>query len=240
VRAVLSDAPAGCVYRHFAWFERRGGRWIGEWAGFVPEPVDEPLEAWMHRVQAGISPAACVWQTVEDAWDRDRWAACPAGGAVALDVGQFGWPVGDHVWHRWDDVDRRLDWPESSSHAFIEVDLETLTVIANQRSHRPVRPCQAGRAVLDITGTAWEPMCGRIFGQFVWRGTRWGFEPLRRPARGLMPAPVRAALAAGAVPFTVEFETRAREPIPAGAARRRRPIWQEQARATTPQTSTAS
>lgn len=181
------DAPTeGSVYVHVAWFHRRGGRWIGEWAGYAPA-LDTPIDvvgeererlsnAWLHEVQCGITPHGSIWQTLDQEWDVESWAACPIGGAVCLDVARFGWPVGDHCWHIWNDHQRLLDWPESSVHRFIEVQMDALEVIANQSSHRPVRPGVPGHHLIDITGTAFEPFHGEIFGRVAWRGDRWGFE----------------------------------------------------------------
>lgn len=223
------------VYRHFAWFRRDTGRWIGEWAGYVPAPEIPStllgdarlmaLNAWQQQIASMIGPtvgavdqaeaaaleagrarpvvgemvepvmAACAQVcgaglaihngilTREAVSDLEAWDACPPDGAVCLDVTQFGWPVGDHVWHVWDDTSRLLDWPESSVHKFIEINLDTLEVVANHSSHRPVRDAVPRQHVFDITGTPYEQFHGQIWGRFVWRGDRWGFEPSNRVHR---------------------------------------------------------
>ena len=184
-------ALEGFVYIHLAWFLRRsvvGDQWIGEWAGYAPTPSDQvlrrsgnarlrALDCWTHEVQRRITPYWAAWPTVDSMWDADRYDACPTGGAVCLDVTRFGWPVGDHVWHRWDDLHRALDWPDSSGHRFIEIDIPTLRVVAQQHSHRPVRDAGPGQKVLDITGTAFERAWGGIHGRFVRMDNGlWGFE----------------------------------------------------------------
>ena len=173
------------IYRHFAWFHRHTGLWLAEWRGDIPSHGiphsvvgDERirrLNAWQqHWVQR---LGEC--ETLDEVREAERWDACRPGEAVCLDVTQFGWPIGDHIWHVWNDTDRRIDWPESSTHLFVEVDVPTLRVVANQRSHRPIRDAVVGQHVIDITGTPWAAYHGQIWGRFVWRKDeqRWGFEP---------------------------------------------------------------
>ena len=128
-------------------------------------------------MQRGITPFGSIWQTIDQEWDIESWDATATAGAVCLDVARFGWPVGDHRWNIWNDTQRLLDWPESSVHRFIEVQMDTMEVIANQSSHRPVRPGWPGRLVLDITGSRLEPFHGEIFGRFVRRDEGWYLDP---------------------------------------------------------------
>lgn len=187
-QSVQDAAPQGAIYVHLAWFNVGNGRWIGEWAGYAqsPERIQRlfgerrlhALDQWVHHIQRRITPYGSEWYTVDAEWDVDRYDACPVGGAVCLDVTRFGWPVGDHIWHRWDDLHRLLDWPDSSGHRFIEIDVRTLRVEAQQHSHRPLRDAVPGQKVFDITGTPLERAWGGIHGRFVQRGNGlWGFEP---------------------------------------------------------------
>ena len=215
------------VFRHFAWFNQATtGLWIGEWAGHVPAPVvDETakgddrrlqLEAWQQQIQECITPFGgavaiqlhrygALFDCEGSQWDFDRWDACPNGGAVCLDVTQFGWPVGDHVWHVWNRTDRLLDWPDASWHRFIEIRMDTLDVVANQSSHRPIRDAVPGQRVFDITGTPLAEYHGMIWGRFVRRGDRWGFAPSASPAVPVPPT-VRAALTEAPVDFVFAGE----------------------------------
>lgn len=196
---------------HLAWFDRRSGRWIGEWCGDVAAPMIQPSAdaaeqrvAWLQAIACAVSPTDPGQGVV----DRAAWEACPPGGAVALDVTTFGWPLGDHVWHVWDDLRRRLDWPES--HTFVELRAagETWEIVANQQSHRPIRPTVPGQYVIDITGTPAAAHYGHLWGRFVRRGDGWQFEPAEQMARSL-PAPARAALAAA--PIDLELVTQITE-----------------------------
>lgn len=195
------------VYRHFAFFSTYTTRWLGEVAGYVPYP-DLPATARTpgrrHRLMADWQKAAIRGlgtrhEIVDELWDP-AFAAVPSEHTVALDVTSFAWPVGDHIWHRYDPIDQRLDWPESSGHRFIEINTTTLEVVAQQHSHRPVRDAVSGQHVLDITGTPYEQAWGWIWGRFVWRGTRWEFEPRIHRHRGRVdewrtaPADVRRLL----------------------------------------------
>src|SRR3990167_9149155 len=175
------------IYRHFAWFHRHTGLWLAEWAGDVPAHLVPPeligddrlrdLNIWQQKIVAQIKLGR--YPASAELCHAERWDACGPGEAVCLDVTQFGWPIGDHVWHGWNDTDRRIDWQESSMHVFIEVDRSTLRVVANQRSHRPIRDAVVGQHVIDITGTPLAAYHGQIWGRFVWREDeqRWGFEP---------------------------------------------------------------
>lgn len=185
---VKDAAPRGYVYIHVAWFSCITGRWIGEWSGYVPAPRPMPglrgeaylafLDEWtQHVIGRYVAPHYSNWPTVDQVWNRTAFEACPDDAAVCLDVSRFDWPVGDHIWHRFDYVRRELDWPQSSGHKFLEIDLRTLQVVAQQHSHRPVRDGVIGQKVFDLTGTAFEPLWGSIWGRFVRRGDLWGFEP---------------------------------------------------------------
>lgn len=192
----------GTCVQHFAWFDRGLGHWIGEWAGEVPVPLIpldalgedrlRQMNAWQQAVQAQITPDGSPFHLHDQVWDRVAWDACPSGGAVCLDVARFGWPVGDHRWHVWNDTARLLDWPESSTHRFIEVRMDTLEVVANWASNRPLRPSVPGQGVFDITGTPLAMYHGAIFGRFAHSGGRWQFVPRVVET----PASVRRALAA--------------------------------------------
>src|SRR3990167_4046066 len=183
------------VFIHLAWFNHEDGRWIGEWAGALPAPTIVPgligearllaLNAWQQEHQRYITPDGSPFPMHDQLWDRNRWDECPAGGAVCLDVTRFAWPVGDHVWHVWDDHHQALDWPDD--YRFIEVDTD-LKVIAHQQSHRPVRSAVPGQRVLLISGTSLEPFYDDLWGQFVQRDGTWGFQPTPIPGRNLQPA----------------------------------------------------
>jgi hypothetical protein len=192
---------------HLAWFSRDDGGWIGEWRGRLPRP-DLPagligearllaLNAWLHDQQRYIAPQASAHETIDQCWDRDRWDGCPSGGAVCLDVTRFAWPVGDHVWHRWDDRELALDWPESSGQRFIQVD-DDLRVGAHLHSHRPARSVP-GRRMLRVAGSQLEPFWGDLWGRFERRGAGWIFVPsdgLEASGRPLVSPAARSALAA--------------------------------------------
>ena len=55
-------------------------------------------------------------------------------------------------------------------HLLSDSTAETLEIVANQESHRPIRDGVPGQRVLDVTGTWLEPYHGNIFGRFVRRG----------------------------------------------------------------------
>lgn len=209
------------VLRHFAWFRRDTGQWLGEWRGLVEPPAIDPsivgderlrqLDVWQQQRASELAPMFTAIGVLADAdgdqvWNIAAWHDCPDAGAVCVDVTRFGWPVGDHVWHVWDDAAQSLDWPESSMHTFIEVQMNTLEVVGSQQSHRPVRDRVPGRRVFDITGSPLAAHYGRIHGRFVWCGDRWGFEPSRRRrwtwagfGRPFVPAALRRELAAARV-----------------------------------------
>lgn len=193
------------IYRHFAFFSRLTGGWLGEIAGHVPHP-DLPaylrgdrrarlMEQWQVAAIRGLGTTT---EAVGQLWSPSM-SRVPFDQQVALDVTRFAWPIGDHIWHRWCDVDQMLDWPDVSGHRFIEVD-DALRVVAQQHSHRPVRCGVPGQHVIDITGTALEPYWGWLWGQFVPKADGWGFEPRIIRRRGAIdelmtaPAPVRQEL----------------------------------------------
>ena len=205
------------VFRHFAWFHRHDGHWLGEWAGDVPAPHlpaemigdlrQMALNRWQQGIAVQITPTGAPWPACATVWNDAAWAACPPGGAVCLDVTPFGWPVGDHVWHQWHEAAHRLDWGDE--HLFIELRTDTLDVIANQRSHRPIRDARPDQRMVDITGTALAPFHGTIFGRFVRRGARWRFRPLRT-----VPPVIRRALARTSPPFLPLLYPVARTEVP--------------------------
>lgn len=185
-QAVIDAAPQGQVYRHFAFFSRPTSRWVGEVAGYVPYP-DLPRRGPQREIAlarwqtAAIRGMGTQTEIVDQVWDHGR---IQSEQTVGLDVTRFAWPVGDHIWHRWIDLEQMLDWPESSGHRFIEVDGSTLQIRAQQHSHRPVRSAVPGQYVLDITGTALEPYWGWLWGRFVLRPDGIGFEPSVTHRRG--------------------------------------------------------
>ena len=168
-QATIDAAPEGTIYAHFAWFHRRSGRWIGEWAGYVPPPRF-PRIAWLRNkwawcVQAGLSPDRSAYETLDEEWDLDAWHACRPGEAVGLEVSQFGWPIGDQRYHVFRSLTRMLDWP--SMRRYIEAKTSTGEIVANQESSRPLREAVPGQRVIDITGTPLEQHHGRLFGRIV-------------------------------------------------------------------------
>lgn len=182
-QTVIDGAPTGDLYRHFAFFSRLTGAWLGEVAGYVPYPDvptrlgDEARRRALARWQmAAIRGLGTCYEVLDELWD-EAFGRVPSEQTVALDVTRFAWPIGDHVWHRWDDIERFLDWPEASGHRFLEVDTTTLDVVAQVHSHRQVRDAVPTQHVVDITGTAYEPYWGSIWGRFVRRCDRWNFEP---------------------------------------------------------------
>jgi hypothetical protein len=154
------------VILHLAWFHRDEGHWLGEWRGHVTPPTVPVtvsgdartlvLSTWLHDLQRLVTAMMLDGQapgTLEEAWHLAAWRACPPGGAVCLDVTVFAWPVGDQVWNRWSDYDRRLDW--GRPHTLVGVDLARPILGGWVHTTRPVQPV-AGRAIVDITGTGVE------------------------------------------------------------------------------------
>jgi hypothetical protein len=145
------------VIRHLAWFRRDTGQWLGEWKGELPEPHipvemvgnerERLMNDWLQLAQ--YQALLGTYHMHESIFDKVAFDECPDGGAVCLDVTRFNWPVGDHMWHKWDDVGRFLDWGEE--HTFIEVDTQTGCVVGRVTSHRPVRPSLPNRVMLDVT-----------------------------------------------------------------------------------------
>ena len=164
------------VARHFAWFHRGTGAWLAEWAGEVPAPtipvtaVGDLRHRLLNRWQQTIAAQLADYPMVDALVHTDRWAACGAGEAVCLDVTPFQWPVGDHLWHVWDDAARALDW--GPSHLFLEAETDTGRILANTASHRPIRAPE-GRMILDITGTPLAAQHGHLFGTLA----DWSLTP---------------------------------------------------------------
>lgn len=155
--------------RHFAFFRQDTGAYVREWAGPVPDPP-----RWRWR------------------WLLNAWAtriSRPAPGEIGLDVTQFGWPVGNLCHCRFDVVDRRLEWGQPRH--YLEVQLDTLEIVANTESHRPIEAA-AGRGIIDITGHALAQFHGRIYGRFVQSIDGWRLVP----ATVLLPAEQAAIEAA--------------------------------------------
>ena len=137
------------ITRHFAFFRQGSGAWVREWKGPVPEPPQ-----WVVRLRWAF--LLNYWATVVSGAQR---------GEIGLDVTHIQWPVGDFCYCRFDEVDRRLDW--GPPRHYIEVNIETMEVVANTESHRPVRDAVPGQHVIDITGTRLESHFGHIFGRFT-------------------------------------------------------------------------
>lgn len=187
------------IERHFAFFDRVKGCWLGEWRGVVPSP-DIPLaitgdarlgfmDQWQQRVTQNLHR----FKVDAAIFDQPAFDACPKDGAVCLDVTRFGWPVGDHIWHKWNDVDRFLDWGDD--HTFIEIDTGQRQIVANQKSHRPIRSSQ-GRCIIDITGTALASYYGSIFGTLEKGSKGWMIRP-----HEYLPVPVQRAISGAVVPL---------------------------------------
>lgn len=181
------------VTRHFAWFRRDTGAWLGEWQGPLPPPRVPTwctgglrawlLNRWQQRVQAAALRGAYPGASIAD---REAFAACPVGGAVCLDVTACGFPLGDHRWHVWDDHARSLEAPQC--HTFLTIDRATGSIVANQRSTRPLIP-QPAHVVLDITDTPLERHYGDIWGRVVRRADgRLTFQPSAQAAAALTEA----------------------------------------------------
>lgn len=168
------------VERHFAFFRQRSGEYVREWKG----PVQDP-PSWVVRLG---------WQSL-----LNRWAtkvSRPRRGEIGIDVTHVAWPVGDFCYSRFDEINRLLEW--GPPRRFIEIRLDTLEVVSNWESHRPVRDAVPGQHVIDITGTWLDPHFGRIWGQFVRQADgRWGIVPQANTRR--VPALVRQALAEAAI-----------------------------------------
>lgn len=182
-------------FRHFAWFNAETGRWIGEWAGHVPAPriagrvTGERrhllLNDWQQAVQRLITPAGSPYPAADEVWDERAYDDCPDGGAVCLDVTSFAWPVGDHIWHRFDAVSLGLVW--GPDHRFIQIDVERMEVDVNSQSSRPVRSTPS-KCVIDITGTPLEALHGHLFGRLTREGRGWILAAAPRTTGALMPA----------------------------------------------------
>lgn len=159
--------------RHFAFFRQGTGDYIREWKGPVDEPDIDPMLVGDAR------------EVAMNAWTTD--VLQPQPGEIGLDVTQFGYPVGDFCWMRFDEVDRLLDWPVS--HKFIQIDRATMQIDTNSDSPRPIRSTPE-RIVIDITGTPLEPYYGSIFGRLVVRDGRWWLESREAHRLALTEAPI--------------------------------------------------
>lgn len=185
----MNSSSVSTVTRHLAWFAVETGTWIGEWCGTVPAPVVPPsvsgdarllrLNAWLQELQSYITPDGSPYEMESQAWDLQRWDACPVGGAVCVDVTTHGWPVGDFRWATFNVVDRRLTFSES--HLYLQVSTDTLQLDVNHTSGRPVQTTDT-KLVADVTDTAFAPWHGQLFGRFVSKGGRLVFLP-RDPGR---------------------------------------------------------
>lgn len=163
------------MQRHFAFFDQITGNYIREWKGPVPSPN---IRWWQRNRQVAL-----------DKWATD--VSKPGQGEVGLDVTHIGWPVGDFCYCTFDPVDRRLEW--GPPRHYVEVSLDTLEVVANTESHRPIRDAVPNQHVFDITSTAWEPYFGHIFGRFQKINDQWTFLPNEDTA--IVPKSVQKILA---------------------------------------------
>jgi hypothetical protein len=154
---------------HVAYFAQADGSWIREAHGLVEAPDLDPTLMGEARLGA------------LNAWQQ---RVAPAGrGEVGLDVTGFGWPLGQFRYCRFDIKDRRLDW--GPPRAYIEIDLRSRMVVANVRTHLPIVPAVPGQVILDITGTAWEPYHGRVFGVLTRTPAGWMVQPGGEPTPAL-------------------------------------------------------
>lgn len=149
------------VMRHFAFFRQDTGEYVRESAGPVPDPDIDPA-------LTGDARSAAL-----NAWATD--VSAPQAGEIGLDVTHIGWPIGDFCYCRFDVVDRSLHW--GPPRYYVEIALDRMEIAANQESHRPVRSTDPTRLVIDITGTALEPLHGHLFGRLVRRSRHWALEP---------------------------------------------------------------
>ena len=153
------------VERHFAFFRQSDGTYTREWQG----PVASYRPGWWDVVPFLRTLAMTRWATR---------VSQPRPGEVGLDVTPIKWPVGDFCYCTLDlhQPKPMLDW--GPPRHYIEVKMDTLEIVANQESHRPIRDAVSGQRVLDITGTWLEAYHGNIFGRFVQRGEQWALEPV--------------------------------------------------------------
>lgn len=167
--------------RHLAWFRLEDGQWLGEWKGHLPPPLAHLLaqvgdartigmNAWLQDAQRMITPEGSPYDVHEHCWDLAAWDDCPAGGAVCVDVTQFGWPLGDQYFHAWNTLDAGIEYP--GERKYIQVDRASQEIDGNHSSSRFVRPTEK-KALLDITGTALEPFHGSIHGKLALENGRW-------------------------------------------------------------------
>ena len=172
--------------RHIAFFRQSDGAWVREWEGQVPVPAFDPALIGDARLAA------------LNGWQQQ---VIPAElGEIGLDVTHLGWPVGDFCYCTFDPVTRILDW--GPDRFYVEIDIMMLEVVANQRSHRPLRAADPRRHVIDITGTPWEPFHGQIFGRFVQQARGWSFVPSSNQA--LVPTGARQALTEAPIDLLAE------------------------------------
>lgn len=195
---IISAAPEGNIYRHFAWFRRHEGDWMGEWAGYVPLPDISPrlrgdaradaLEKWQTGLSRGISPIESAYATIDQEWHHARWNACPSGGAVCLDVTEFLWPVGDRRYHTYVEIAQLLDnWTAIRRSLSFKLgdDPDVLTISAAGVSTRPTRDAVPGKTVRDITDTPLEAVHEQLVGARVVRlRSGWVLEPAKMSSLG--------------------------------------------------------
>jgi hypothetical protein len=187
------------VLRHLLWKHRTNQDYLGEWKGLVPPPEISPrligdarkvaLNDWLDWVIRNFD--ACL--LIDEDWDLDKWNACPNGMAVCLDVTDFNWPIGDHIWHTWNDTSHALDWPQM--HYFFEVkelDKDHLQIVSKQETHRPLRDAVEGQQCFHISDTPLEPFRHQLAGTFVRKNGVWQLDPHFK--KDLLPASERYLL----------------------------------------------
>lgn len=143
------------LIKHFVFF--RNGKWIREWKGLVEEPKIS-----YYLTGESREMALNAWATK---------VSCPEPGEIGLDVTHIDWPVGDFCYCTFDESNRTLDW--GPLRYYIEVNLDTLKIISNTISHRPIHDEIPNQHVIDITGTDLEQFHGKLFGRFIYFNGNW-------------------------------------------------------------------
>ena len=210
---VKDAAPIGYCYRHFAWFRRDTGRCALEWAGYVEAPDLAMLDG-ADRVLGLKAWQAHVIQRLRDDYRIDWWVSPyydPGNDAIfyaCVDVTRFAWPVGDHRWHRWADIEREIVWPEWKHTIELRIDepgIDVMPIVAGVSSSRPVRDAVPLQRVLMVSGTPLEHLHNVLVGgRFVRRGDRWGLEIRDEQARLLSSQRAMKELPAAAIEWVLD------------------------------------